>query len=119
MGEHMAKDYLQRLNQVLEQGLAKDIFDNLRNFLMCSLLFAAGTNALHDPRQLFLGLAVSSPAGWGLMVLAAVLTLLNIWDGLHKLARLKRHLLLQVAVCLVYVVLALRVVEIVWGFRSP
>ncbi|MGH8435281.1 MAG: hypothetical protein ACRERX_12550 [Pseudomonas sp.] len=114
----MAKDYLQRLNRALEQGLAKDVFDNLRNFLMCALLFAAGTEALHDSRQVFLGPFPSSLAGWGLIGLAAVLTLLNIWDGLHKLARLKRRLLLQAAVCVVYVLLALRVVEIVWNFRT-
>lgn len=114
----MAKNYLQHLNQALDRGLTKEVFDNLRNFLMCSLLFAAGSEALHDPGQLFFGLFAWSLAGWGLIALAAALTLLNIWDGLHKLAQLKHHLLLQLLLCLVYVVLALRVVEIVWNFRT-
>jgi hypothetical protein len=102
----------------LDESVIKNVFDNLRNFLVCALLFGAGSNALYDDSRLFLGLIVSHLAGWGLICLAAFLMLLNICDGLKKLSRLRYHTALQILVCLFYIILAVRLVELVWNFRS-
>ncbi len=58
-----------------------------------------------------------SPAG-GLILVSALLLLLNISDTLHRLAKLPYHTVLQVILCLLYLILASRVVEIVWSFRA-
>ncbi|AMS14395.1 MULTISPECIES: hypothetical protein [Pseudomonas] len=103
---------------LLDGDLNTRVFDNVKNLLVCALLFAAGTNALHSDHHLFLGLFGSSLTGWGLIGVSALLMLLNVSDGLRRLARLPYHRLLQVALFLVYLVLAVRVVEIVWNFRA-
>ena len=109
---------LKKLWSQLDEGVIKNVFDNLRNFLVCALLFGAGSNALHGDSRLFLGLIASHLAGWGLICLAAFLMLLNICDGLKKLSKLRYHTAVQVLVCLFYIILAARLVELVWNFRS-
>ncbi|WP_178113815.1 hypothetical protein [Pseudomonas sp. CK-NBRI-02] len=47
-----------------------------------------------------------------------MLLLLNVSDTLHRLAKLPYHTVLQVVLCVLYLVLASRVVEIVWSFRG-
>ncbi|NVZ87919.1 hypothetical protein HX813_06760 [Pseudomonas yamanorum] len=104
--------------QLLENDFSTQVFDNVKNLLVCALLFAAGTNVLSEKRELFLGVLASSVAGWGLIVVSTLLTVLNVSDGIRRLAKLRYHLVLQLLLILVYVLVAERVVEIVWGFRS-
>ncbi|MDF9619506.1 hypothetical protein P5705_17815 [Pseudomonas entomophila] len=103
---------------LLEADLSTKVFDNFKNLLVCALLFAAGTEAIHGDHQILLGLWVSSLSGWGLILVSAVLLLLNVSDTLHRLAKLPYHTVLQVVLCLLYLILASRVVEIVWSFRA-
>ncbi|MGE7956291.1 hypothetical protein ACQKQA_06770 [Pseudomonas sp. NPDC089530] len=108
----------QKYLELLDGDLIMRVFDNVKNLLVCALLFAAGTNALHGDHQLFMGLLGSSLTGWGLIAVSALLMLLNVCDGLHRLAKLRYHRVLQIGLFLVYLILAVRVVEIVWNFRA-
>lgn len=103
---------------LLENDLSTQIFDNVKNLLVCALLFAAGTDTLMGRRELFIGVFASNVAGGGLIILSTLLMLLNVSDGIRRLAKLRYHLVLQLLLILVYVVVAERVVEIVWGFRA-
>ncbi|MFP3996433.1 hypothetical protein SHV74_17980 [Pseudomonas capeferrum] len=103
---------------LLDADLSTKVFDNFKNLLVCGLLFAAGTDALHNSDPVFLGLWVPSVTGWGLIIVSALLLLLNVSDTLHRLAKLPYHTALQVVLCLLYLVLASRVVEIIWNFRA-
>ena len=94
------RTFWKRYVALLENDLSAQIFDNVKNLLVCALLFAANV------------------AGWGLIVLSSMLMLLNVSDGIRRLAKLRYHLALQVLLILVYLVVAERVVEIVWGFRA-
>lgn len=107
-----------RYLHLLDGNLCSQVFDNVKNLLVCALLFAAGTNTLAAKPELFLGVMASSVAGWGLIAVSALLMALNVSDGIHRLAKLRYHLVLQLLLILVYVLVAARVVEIVWGFRS-
>lgn len=111
-------ELLRHICRLLDNGLNKDVFDNLRNFLMCSLLLAAGSSTLTGDGKVFFGLFAAHMAGVGLIALAVFLMLLNMADGLRKLAKARHPLLLQIILCLVYMLLAVRVVEIVWQFRA-
>ncbi|MNR47545.1 hypothetical protein D3C85_1666590 [compost metagenome] len=102
----------------MNNGLTTQVFDNVKNLLVCALLFAAGSDALHSDHHLFMGLLGSNVTGWGLIGFSAVLMALNISDGLHRLANHRHHAVLQVILCLLYLILAVRVVEIVWSFRA-
>ena len=90
----------------------------MKNLLVCALLFAAGTNAVVGQQHLFIGVFASDVAGWGLVILSTVLMFLNVSDGIRRLAKLRYHLALQLLLILVYLVVAERVVEIVWGLRA-
>ncbi|MBU1282763.1 MAG: hypothetical protein KJ794_05060 [Gammaproteobacteria bacterium] len=103
---------------LLDADLSAKIFDNIKNLLVCALLFAAGTDALRGDHQIFMGLWGSTLAGWGLIIVSALLLLLNICDTLHRLAKLRHHVALQIILFLLYLILAVRVVEIVWSFRT-
>ena len=103
---------------LLESDLTTKIFDNVKNLLVCALLFAAGTNAVHGDHEVFLGLFVVQLTGWGLIAVSAVLLFLNISDGLHKLAKLRYHVAFQIALFVVYLIISIRVVEVVWSFRA-
>jgi hypothetical protein len=107
-----------RYLDLLDQDLNTKVFDNVKNLLVCALLFAAGSNALNGNQQIFLGLWGSQLTGLGLITVSAVLMVMNISDGLHRLAKLRYHILLQVFFCLLYLIIAVRVVEMVWGFRA-
>ncbi|MCB2255994.1 hypothetical protein KTQ74_29170 [Pseudomonas chlororaphis] len=108
----------QKYLELLDGDLNTRVFDNFKNLLVCALLFAAGTNALHGDHHLFMGLLGSSLTGWGLIAVSALLMLLNVSDGLRRLAKLRYHTALQIGLFLVYLILAVRVVEIVWNFRA-
>lgn len=103
---------------LLDRDLSTQVFDNIKNLLVCALLFAAGTDALHGNHQILMGLFGSSLTGWGLIAVSAILMLINVSDGLHRLAKLRYHTALQILLFLLYLVLAIRVVEIVWSFRA-
>ncbi|MFO2465047.1 hypothetical protein OOJ96_14640 [Pseudomonas sp. 15FMM2] len=107
-----------RYIHLLDNDLCTKIFDNVKNLLVCALLFAAGTDVLSGSYELFLGVLASSLAGLGLIIVSTLLMLLNISDGIRRLARLRYHLVLQILLLLTYVLIAGRVVEIVWNFRS-
>lgn len=103
---------------LLEDDLTAKVFDNVKNLLVCALLFAAGTNALQGDHQIFLGLFVVQLTGWGLIAVSAVLLFLNVSDGLHQLAKLRHHRIFQMVLFVVYLIISIRVVEIVWSFRA-
>ena len=103
---------------LLEHDLSTQVFDNLKNLLVCALLFAAGSSTLGVRHELFLGVLVYDAAGWGLIVMSGLLMILNVSDGIRRLARLRCHVLLQLLVGVAYLVIAERVVEVVWAFRA-
>jgi hypothetical protein len=103
---------------LLEHDLSTQVFDNLKNLLVCALLFAAGTSTLGMRHELFLGVLVYDAAGWGLIVMSGLLLILNVSDGIRRLARLRYHVLIQALVCITYLIIAGRVVEMVWAFRA-
>ena len=103
---------------LLAKDLSTQIFDNVKNLVVCALLFAAGTEALRGTHDLFLGILASSMAGWGLIGISSVLLVLNVSDGIRRLAVLRDHVFFQLLLIVAYVVIAVRVVEIVWSFRS-
>jgi hypothetical protein len=102
----MRKIWLRYL-ALLDQDLNTRIFDNFKNLVLCALLFAAGTNALHIGHRYFLSLTATNFAGWGLIAVSALLMMLNVSDGIRRLGKLRYHLLISE-----------RVVEIVWNFRA-
>ena len=107
-----------RYSQLLDKDLNAKIFDNFKNMVLCALLFAAGTNALHSDHKIFMGITATHLAGWGVITISGLLMLLNVSDGIRRLAQLRYHLVFQVLIVLIYILISARVVEMVWSFRA-
>lgn len=114
----MIRESIDRFDAALEEGLTKAIFDHVRNFLMCAFLLAIGTAEFRDHSNLTVGVAGSHYSGVGVILISCLLFALNLYDGIRKLSRFKKHRLLTVALVVAYAIVALRLVEIAWHFRS-
>ena len=109
---------IHKFKELLEAGLCKDVFDHVRNFLMCSLLFAAGFYSLRYPPRFVLASWFGESAGWTIIVMAALLMLLTLADGIARISSLKHKKTLIMLLILIYVFVSLRFVMMVVGFRG-
>lgn len=112
------KNLWRKYLQLLENDLCAKVFDNVKNLIVCALLFAAGTSALHVEQPVFLGLWGTKVTGAGLLLISALLMFLNVSDGLHRVARLRYHVVLRILLWAVYLIVAIRLVQLVWSFRA-
>lgn len=95
------------------------MFSHARNVLTCSALLAAGMYAAkHLESVRAPGLWTIHLAGYAVAALGAVLLLLNLIDGLRRLAKRERHVALRVAAILLYVALSVRLTQVILLFRS-
>ena len=101
----------------LEQGLTKDIFDHVRNYLMCAFLIATGSYAMKYGSGGLLGVVTNEYTGIGIIALGFILALLNLYDGILRLSKFKHHLFLDIVLILLYIFISERIIEISWGFR--
>lgn len=118
MGAMALKKYWTRYLNLLDNDLNTRVFDSFKNMVLCALLFAAGTNAIQTDHRVFFSPIATNVAGWGIIAVSAALMILNISDGVRRLGKLRYHLVLQILIVLFYVVISVRVIEIVWSFRA-
>jgi hypothetical protein len=110
--------FIRRLNNALDNGIAKRIFDHIRNYLICSFLLAIGVFAMKQQSGLILGYFVVHYAGGGIILLSVLLFCLNLYDGMRQIASLKYGRSLMVLLTILYVFVALRVIELAASFRT-
>ncbi len=116
--------WLRRLHHDLTRDLFDDdglatVFTHARNVLTCALLITAGSYAAHHDVPAA-GLSTWTLHIAGTMVTAAglVLLLLNLVDGLRRLARRPHSTLLRGLAITGYVGLTLRLAQVAVHFRS-
>ncbi|WP_426112851.1 hypothetical protein [Pseudomonas sp. DSP3-2-2] len=63
----MMRKLWKRYVHQLDLDLNTKIIDNVKNLLVCALLFAAGTNVLRSQHEVFMGLAGATIFGWVLI----------------------------------------------------
>ena len=107
---------LTRLNVALEQGLSKSVFDHVRNYLICSTIFAIGVIEYKQKPGFFLGIEFGDHSGLGIIVMAFLLFLLNLYDGIRQISNSKFHKVLIGGLIFFYVVMSIRVMELAWYF---
>ena len=109
---------LTKFNNAIDEGIFQDIFMHVRNYVVCSLLLAAGFYAVKNPRNLLFGTIADEVAGVVTLVFGFLLIFLNLYDGIYKLSKYKRHILLNILLLVLYLFVTLRIFEIIWNFRS-
>lgn len=100
------------------KGMEK-VFTHAGNTLTASFIIAAGLFAIKKARQLdLLGVIDASLAGYLVAIVGSGLLLLNLLDGLHQLTKLKQGIVLQIALVLIYLMVTVRVAQLVLSFRA-
>ncbi len=56
-------------------------------------------------------------SGIGVIVIALMLILLNIYDGIRRLSRFKYHLILTIGLVSLYIFMSARVIEMTLNYR--
>jgi hypothetical protein len=109
-----------RVNALLDSGLVKEIFDHVRNYLMCAFLLAVGVLAFKDKTGLFFGQVANANhnfSGLAIIGLSCILFGLNLLDGIRRIRRFGYGRLFSVVFTVGYVVLSIRMLELAWYLR--
>ena len=108
-----ARTLLQRVRELREQ-LASELFDGGG----LKVMFQHASNVLAGTLVLSSGLHVHQHAGYAVAGLGTVLLVLNLWDGMRRLARRNYPLALRLLAGTAHVALSLRLIEAVTLFRG-
>jgi len=94
------------------QAIARDILEHFRNLLVCATLLALGLVARSRSGDLHGSSLIQGVIGWGVIAVAATLTLLNLWLGVNRLRQWKHWKLWSGLLLAAYVLIAVRVLEV-------
>ena len=101
------------------EGLAI-LFQHARNLLTSAMVIAAGLYAMHHLRSSQLpGMGTVRFAGYVVAALGVLLLLLNLAEGLRRLAQRRHAAPLRWVAILVYIALSLRLTQVIVYFRAP
>ena len=101
-----------------ERAGLKAVFEHVRNLVLATLIIAAGVHAnVYWPHMPALAVFEFEPWGYGVAAVGLILAILNLLDGLHKLARRNAPILLRVLVIMLYLFFSVRVAQLIYLFR--
>lgn len=104
---------------MFDDGGLEEIFRHVRNIITSSLIMAAGLYTVKYQRSLDIwGVLNPSSAGYGVAFLGIVLFALNLLEGIHQLAKFRWHFMFQIALVVIYLMITIRVEQIVLNFRT-
>ena len=104
--------------RALDDQIVKPIFDHMRNLLMCATVFAVGAYVMRNPSKAFVNEALEQCAGIGIITVAAILTFLNLADGVHRLTRAGYNVFWRLLFLALYTFMSLRILLVAWQFRA-
>jgi hypothetical protein len=108
---------IERFHVALNQGVAADIFNNLRNLVTCTLILAAALAAPKHHESLHLFGSFEFYMGSSIAVVAIALAALNLYDGAYRIIRRGRHKSLVIVFVVVYVILSVRIGQLLSELR--
>ncbi len=114
----MAVKYFKRFNASLDKGLAKAVFDHVRNYMMCALLLAIGVTWSDEGASLLFEVIPTSYSGLSLIILSFILFCLNLYDGVREISKSRYHTALTVGLVVLYIAMSVVVIELASSFRA-
>jgi len=106
-------------HELFEREGLNSVFQHARNVLSGTVIVAAGMYAAHHVGSSPVpGMWTVHIAGYLVAFTGALLLLLNLCDGLRRLAKRRHHLALRVAAIVVYLALSVRLTQVIVYFRS-
>src|SRR6188768_3385898 len=108
------------IEMLFDRGGAEAVFAHARNLIIATLIVAAGTKATSQEAVWPLwGVLSVKVAGYTVAIFGTLLLGLNLFDGLRKLARANFRFLFQALLMLAYLLITIRVAQLVVAFRYP
>lgn len=105
--------------KMFDQGGLEEIFRHVRNIVTSSFILAAGLYAVKYPRSINIrGVIDISMAGYGVACLGGLLFLFSLLDGMHQLSKFRWHFVFQILLVVIYLMITIRVEQIVLSFRA-
>jgi hypothetical protein len=103
----------------LEEDGIDAIFAHVKNLAVATIIIAAGSYAIRDEtnREVF-GVLDLRLTGFAVEVIGFVLIALNFIDGLRKLTRLGGSLVLRIALVGLYVLISMRLIQLIVMLRG-
>lgn len=105
-------------NRHLEPA-SKEIFSHVEKMVVGTLIVSAGAHvSSNEPLIVLFGYLRHGLVGRGVELFGIALLVLNFIDGFCKLARLEWHVVFQLLMSLCYVVLSVRLIQLILAFRG-
>ena len=102
----------------LEQA-AKEIFGYVEKMIVGTLIISAGAHvSSNEPAIVLFGYLRHSLVGRGVELFGVILLVLNFLDGFYKLAKLEWHAAYQIVMSFCYIVLSVRLIQLILAFRG-
>jgi hypothetical protein len=101
------------------EPISKDIFSHVEKLVIGTLIVSAGAHvSSNEPTIVLFGYLRHGLIGRGVMLFGVILLLLNVLDGLYKLAKLNWHIAYQILMTLFYFALSVRLIQLILAFRG-
>jgi len=98
---------------------SKEIFGHVEKMIVGTLIVSAGAHvASTEPAIVLFGYLRHGLVGRGVELFGVVLLVLNFLDGFYKLAKLDWHAAYQIVMSICYVVLSVRLIQLILAFRG-
>ena len=98
---------------------SKEIFGHVEKMIVGTLIISAGAHVSSDePAIVLFGYLRHGLVGRGVELFGVVLLVLNFLDGFYKLSKLDWHAAYQIALSLCYIVLSVRLIQLILAFRG-
>jgi len=100
----------------LEQA-SKEIFGYVEKMIVGTLIISAGAHvSSNEPAIVLFGYLRHGLVGRGVELFGVILLVLNFLDGFYKLAKLEWHAAYQIVMSFCYIVLSVRLIQLILAF---
>ncbi len=104
---------------LFDRGGVEEIFRHVGNLVISTLVTAAGIHAVDNASSMrAIGVIDFRITGYSVIVVGIFLFGLNIADALYRLSKLKQSLFLQLAVVAIYLLVTVRVAQLIVALRT-
>ena len=101
------------------EDASKEVFSHVEKMIVGTLIISAGAHvSSNEPAIILFGYLRHSFVGLGVELVGIALLAMNFLDGLYKLAKLNWHAAYQVAMSICYIVLSIRLIQLILAFRG-
>jgi len=98
---------------------SKEIFGHVEKMIVGTLIVSAGAHVSStEPAIVLFGYLRHGLVGRGVELFGVVLLVLNFLDGFCKLAKLNWHAAYQIVMSICYIVLSVRLIQLILAFRG-